>query len=213
MSEKVVSISKSKCGQQVDVTQPDFYKVSADLYYTHGAGVPLWLCAGDLEIVARILYAESGSWGLLIRWHDSYQTRNWVYQAGANVLRQLERGGLKFNKRDSFARTLLMTYITELAEPSLRITYIPTRGWHGDLYVTRELTIGQQAEYDKLELDPAAHDDCEAVSNLAGLARNSRRNVPRKVALGVSCMRCARIINSAQDERKDNSVSLRVSQR
>jgi putative DNA primase/helicase len=169
MSRKVVPISAAKATTGLRWT--DFYHLGQDLYCdldrTTGKDPdPVWVCGGNLRVVASTRYAAKLDWGLLLTWYDSaVELQSWIKPTGAKIIHHLEKGGLKINQHHPLAKKLLVSYI-ELAEPSLRITYVGQHGWHGDLYVTRRGTIGPQRENERIELDPSVIDDFELEGTL-----------------------------------------------
>ncbi len=111
---------------------------------------PLWICS-RLDITAVTRDAKSESWGRLLEFDDPDGTHHaWAMPMemlagdGAEYRRELSRMGLLIAQATK-ARNLLSQYI-QTADVVMRARCVERTGWHNQVFVMPERTIGQADE-------------------------------------------------------------------
>lgn len=117
----------------------------------HGNNMPpLWVCS-KLEITASTRDAKNESWGRLLEFDDLDGTRHaWAMPMellkgdGAEYRGTLLSMGLQIAASNK-ARNLLTQYI-QTAQVELRARCVERTGWHGNVFVMPDRTIGEDDE-------------------------------------------------------------------
>lgn len=110
----------------------------------------LEICS-PLAVIAKTRDQKSGEWGRLLQWHDDDGKLHRLTVAlsslegdGQEMRKELARGGLHIHQSRK-AREMLATYI-KLFPIDARVRCANRLGWHGDVYVTPQKTIGSSDE-------------------------------------------------------------------
>lgn len=111
---------------------------------------PLWICS-NLEITAVTRDDKNGAWGRLLEFDDLDGLRHvWAMPMellkgdGAEYRGVLLSMGLQVSTAQK-ARNLLTQYI-QTAKVDVRARCVERTGWHGNVFITPERTIGQADE-------------------------------------------------------------------
>lgn len=111
---------------------------------------PLWICS-KLEITAVTRDDKNGAWGRLLEFDDLDGMRHvWAMPMellkgdGAEYRGVLLSMGLQVSTAQK-ARNLLTQYI-QTAKVDIRARCVERTGWHGNVFITPERTIGQSDE-------------------------------------------------------------------
>ncbi len=111
---------------------------------------PRWVCA-PLHVIAKTRDEKSGEWGRLLEWRDDdNHTHEWAMPLellegdGSEVRRELARLGLHISHNQS-ARSLLAAYI-KVWPIDARARCVDRLGWHGNIFVTPNGSIGEAEE-------------------------------------------------------------------
>lgn len=111
---------------------------------------PLFICA-RLDVTSKTRSEKNDEWGRLLEWSDDDGiVHQWVLPLslmegdGTELRRMLADQGLHIAQNPA-ARALLLAYIKEFPVDQ-RARGVRRLGWHGDVYVTPNATIGQSEE-------------------------------------------------------------------
>lgn len=201
--------------QMTPTEQRNNLKNSAITKFKHGAGrfevspkgvffigkdrdgveqLPKWLCS-SLYVTAKTRDEKSGEWGRLLEWSDDDgKTHRWAMPLeslegdGVEVRRELVRQGLRTSSGIS-ERALITTYIKE-SPINLRACCVQNLGWHGNVFVTPEGSIGHS---DELMVFQNSH-SIEPACSTSGTANDWRDHV---ASLAVGNSRLAFAISTA----------------
>lgn len=111
---------------------------------------PKWICSA-LHVSAKTRDKKSGDWGRLLEWQDDDGIKHqWPMPLdllegdGSDVRRELARLGLQISS-ELTARNLLSAYIKQWPVEN-RARCVDKLGWHGDVFVLPDETIGNAGE-------------------------------------------------------------------
>lgn len=138
---------------------------------------PKWICS-PLYVIAKTRDEKSGEWGRLLEWpDDDGKIHQWAMPLeslesdGVEVRRELVRQGLRTSTGLS-ERVLITTYIKE-APVNLRACCVQSLGWHENVFVTADGSIGQS---DELMVFQNSH-SIEPACSSSGTEKDWRENV------------------------------------
>ncbi len=140
-----------------DIKKPTRYSAYSHLFKVSAQGVfylaeeeTLWLCS-RLEVKALIRDKYSENWGRLLEFYDADgQLHTWAMPmemlkgSGEDIKGELLRLGLEIAAGNK-VRNLLMAYILS-SNPDARARCINRTGWHEDVFVFPNQTIGDTGE-------------------------------------------------------------------
>ena len=199
--DKAIATQRKAHGRDRDPRQADSldgrfesrFRLSDDaLEYLDPEGEPIKIC-GRLEVGALIRDAQGDGWGLLLKWTDAEGRAHqwampWSLLAGdGNEYRaHLLDGGLVIMP-GSKVRNLLTIYLQSARSEALALC-VPRVGWHGDVFVLPDCTIGAGATEEVLFQTP---NESEHLLNVSGTVEDWCTHV------GVFCSGNSRLLFAA----------------
>lgn len=144
-------VKKSKSGKRDAAGVPSSFTVTdLGVFYKDDDDNPHWICS-RLDVEALVRDGASENWGRLLAWKDADRVQHrWslpmelLKSDGADMRGELARMGLDIAPSIK-ARTKLSEYVVS-AKPNARARCVTRTGWHGQVFVLPDRTIGKSKE-------------------------------------------------------------------